>query len=64
MFQTAQKTYRFANLAFFLASDSANYITGDAINIDGGSSPNEAASALLGIDTTAFKFAPCTLEMF
>ncbi len=29
----------FANLAGFLASDAASYITGVAINIDGGSSP-------------------------
>ncbi len=29
----------FANLACFLASDAASYITGVAINIDGGSSP-------------------------
>ena len=29
----------FANLACFLASDAASYITGTAINIDGGLSP-------------------------
>ena len=29
----------FANLACFLASDAASYITGTAINVDGGSSP-------------------------
>jgi NAD(P)-dependent dehydrogenase (short-subunit alcohol dehydrogenase family) len=29
----------FANLACFLASDAAGYITGTAINVDGGSSP-------------------------
>jgi NAD(P)-dependent dehydrogenase (short-subunit alcohol dehydrogenase family) len=29
----------FANLACFLASDQAAYITGTAINVDGGRSP-------------------------
>ena len=29
----------FANLACFLASDAAGYVTGTAINVDGGSSP-------------------------
>ena len=33
---TAQE---FANIACFLASDAAGYITGTAINVDGGSSP-------------------------
>ena len=29
----------FANIACFLASDAAGYITGTAINVDGGKSP-------------------------
>ena len=29
----------FANMACFLASDAAGYVTGTAINVDGGSSP-------------------------
>jgi NAD(P)-dependent dehydrogenase (short-subunit alcohol dehydrogenase family) len=33
---TAQE---FANVACFLASDAASYVTGTAINVDGGSSP-------------------------
>jgi 3-oxoacyl-[acyl-carrier protein] reductase len=33
---TAQE---FANMAFFLASDAASYLTGTAINVDGGRSP-------------------------
>jgi 3-oxoacyl-[acyl-carrier protein] reductase len=33
---TAQE---FANMACFLASDAASYITGTAINVDGGRSP-------------------------
>ena len=33
------ETEEFANMACFLASDAAGYITGTAINIDGGNSP-------------------------
>ena len=29
----------FANLACFLASDAAGFVTGTAINVDGGASP-------------------------
>ena len=34
-----RKADEFANLACFLASDAASYITGTAINVDGGHSP-------------------------
>ena len=33
------ETEEFANIACFLASDEAGYITGTAINVDGGKSP-------------------------
>jgi 3-oxoacyl-[acyl-carrier protein] reductase len=33
------KTEEFANVATFLASDAAGYVTGCAINVDGGRSP-------------------------
>ena len=33
------ETEEFANIACFLASDAAGYITGTSINVDGGSSP-------------------------
>ena len=35
----AGKAQEFANIACFLASDAAGYITGSAINVDGGMSP-------------------------
>jgi NAD(P)-dependent dehydrogenase (short-subunit alcohol dehydrogenase family) len=33
------KAEEFANLACFLVSDAASYVTGTAINVDGGHSP-------------------------
>ena len=33
------ETEEFANIACFLASDQAGYITGTSINVDGGASP-------------------------
>ena len=33
------KAEEFANMACFLASDAGSYVTGTAINIDGGRSP-------------------------
>ena len=33
------ETKEFANIACFLASDQAGYITGTSINVDGASSP-------------------------
>ena len=33
------KAEEFANIACFLASDAASYVTGTAINVDGGRSP-------------------------
>ena len=35
----AGKAEEFANLACFLASEQGGYITGTAINVDGGTSP-------------------------
>jgi 3-oxoacyl-[acyl-carrier protein] reductase len=35
----AGKAEEFANIACFLASDAAGYITGTAINVDGGMAP-------------------------
>jgi NAD(P)-dependent dehydrogenase (short-subunit alcohol dehydrogenase family) len=35
----AGKPEEFANMACFLASDAASYVTGTAINVDGGRSP-------------------------
>ena len=33
------KAEEFANLACFLVSDAGSYVTGTAINVDGGASP-------------------------
>jgi 3-oxoacyl-[acyl-carrier protein] reductase len=33
------RTEEFANIACFLVSDAASYVTGCAINVDGGRSP-------------------------
>ena len=35
----SESAEEYANVACFLASDAASYVTGTALNIDGGASP-------------------------